>query len=103
MHCLDLNTAREQLRNAHAAIADLGICAVILDHICQEQGVKTIKYLYAESERSRTPTNMPFGKHKYFTSGHSQRPQAVATDSRRYCPLFAEGFWEISLNQKPSI
>ena len=64
MYYLERATAREQLRNAHSAIADVGICAVILDHICQELGVKTIEDLYAESEKARTPTTMPFGKHK---------------------------------------
>ena len=64
MYYLERDTAREQLRNAHSAIADVGICAVILDHICQQLGVETIEDLYAESEKARTPTTMPFGKHK---------------------------------------
>ena len=64
MYYLESDTAREQLRNAHSAIADVGICAVILDHICQELGVKTVEDLYAESEKARTPTIMPFGKQK---------------------------------------
>ena len=71
-------TAREQLRNAYSAIIDVGICAVILDHICQEPSIKTIKNLYAESEKVRTPTTMPFGKHKGMLladvpSGYKQR------------------------------
>jgi len=37
---------------------------VILDHICQQLGVKTAEDLYAESEKARIPTTMPFGKHK---------------------------------------
>ena len=57
-------TAREQLLNAHSALVDIGICAVILDHICQQLGVKTIEDLYVESEKARTPSTMPFGKHK---------------------------------------
>jgi exodeoxyribonuclease X len=52
------------LRNAHSALIDVGICAVILDHLCQQLGVKTIEALYVESEKARTPTTMPFGKHK---------------------------------------
>ena len=64
MYYLERDTAREQLRNAHSAIADVGICAVILDHICQQLGVKTVEDLYAESEKARTPKTMPFGKHK---------------------------------------
>jgi exodeoxyribonuclease X len=64
LYHLERATARERLRNAHSALTDVGICAVILDHICQQLGVKTIEALYAESEIARTPTTMPFGKHK---------------------------------------
>ena len=64
LYYLERNSAREQLRNAHSALTDVGICAVILDHICQQLGVKTAEDLYAESEKARIPTTMPFGKHK---------------------------------------
>ena len=63
MYYLERETAREQLRNAHSALTDVGICAVILDHICRQLGIKTIEDLYTESEKARTPTTMPFGKH----------------------------------------
>ena len=64
LYYLERNSAREQLRNAHSALTDVGICAVILDHICQQLGVKTVEDLYTKSEKARIPTNMPFGKHK---------------------------------------
>ncbi len=64
LYYLDRNTAREQLRNAHSAVADVGICAVILEHICRELDIKTVEDLYAESEKARTPITMPFGKYK---------------------------------------
>jgi len=64
LYYLERNSAREQLRNAHSALTDVGICAVILDNICEQLGVKTVEDLYAESEKARIPTNMPFGKHK---------------------------------------
>ena len=64
LYYLERNSAREQLRNAHSALTDVGICAVILDHICQQLNVKTVEDLYTESEKARIPTNMPFGKHK---------------------------------------
>lgn len=64
LYYLDRNTAREQLRNAHSALTDVGICAVILDRICQKLSIKTIEDLYIESEKARIPTTMPFGKHK---------------------------------------
>jgi exodeoxyribonuclease X len=64
LYYLDRNNAREQLRNAHSAFTDVGICAVILDHICQQLNIKTVEDLYGESEKARIPTTMPFGKHK---------------------------------------
>ena len=64
LYYLERNSAREQLRNAHSALTDVGICAVILDHICQQLNVKTVEDLYTESEKARIPTTMPFGKHK---------------------------------------
>ncbi len=64
LYYLERNNAREQLRNVHSALTDVGICAVILDHICQQLNVKTIEDLYTESEKARIPTTMPFGKHK---------------------------------------
>ena len=64
LYYLERNSAREQLRNAHSALTDVGIGAVILDHICQQLKVKTVEDLYTESEKARIPTTMPFGKHK---------------------------------------
>ncbi len=64
LYHLERVTAREQLRNAHSALTDVGICAVILNHICHQLGVKTTEDLYGESEKARIPTTMPFGKHK---------------------------------------
>ena len=64
LYHLERKSARLQLRNAHSALIDVGICAVILNHIRYKLGIKTIEDLYAESEKARTPTTMPFGKHK---------------------------------------
>jgi len=64
LYFLERNSAREQLRNAHSALTDVGICAVILDHICQQLSVKMVEDLYIESEKARIPTTMTFGKHK---------------------------------------
>ena len=64
LYYLERNTAREQLRNAHSALIDVGICAAILNHICQQLGINAVEALYAESEKARIPTTMPFGKHK---------------------------------------
>jgi exodeoxyribonuclease X len=64
LYHLERKSARLQLRNAHSALIDVEICAVILNHIRYQLNVKTIEDLYAESEKARTPTTMPFGKHK---------------------------------------
>ena len=64
LYHLERATARERLRKAHSALTDVGICAAILNHICEQLGIHTIEELYAESEIARTPTTMPFGKHK---------------------------------------
>lgn len=64
LYHLERATARERLRNAHSALVDVEICAVILDHICRQLGVKTIDDLHLASEMARAPTTMPFGKHK---------------------------------------
>ena len=64
LYHLERKSARLQLRNAHSALIDVGICAVILNHIRHQLNVKTIEDLYRESEKARIPTTMPFGKHK---------------------------------------
>ena len=64
LYHLERRSARIQLRNAHSALIDVGICAVILNHIRHQLNVKSIEDLYAESEKARAPTTMPFGMHK---------------------------------------
>ena len=64
LYYLDRQHAREQLRNAHSALADVGICAKILEAICTEFNIDTVENLWIASEKARMPTHMPFGKHK---------------------------------------
>ena len=64
LYHLDRKNAREQLRNAHSALADVGICAKILESICAELKINTVEDLWITSEKARMPTHMPFGKHK---------------------------------------
>lgn len=64
LYHLDRQHAREQLRNAHSALADVGICAKILEAICTELRIDTAEALWIASEKARMPTHMPFGKHK---------------------------------------
>ncbi|BDX21670.1 DNA exonuclease [Polynucleobacter sp. TUM22923] len=57
-------TAREQLRDAHSALADVGICSKILGHILDKLKPSSLDALWEMSEKARVPTIMPFGKHK---------------------------------------
>jgi len=64
LYHLDRQHAREQLRNAHSALADVGICAKILEAICAKLNIDTVDNLWLASEQARMPTHMPFGKYK---------------------------------------
>lgn len=56
--------AREKLKNAHSAKADVLICASILKALVKHFGITAIEGLYEASELARIPTHMSFGKHK---------------------------------------
>ena len=64
LYHLDRQHAREQLRNAHSALADVGICAKILESICAELQIDSVEALWIASEKARMPSHMPFGKYK---------------------------------------
>lgn len=64
LYFLDRANAKERLKNAHSAGADIRICATILEHICQKLKIDSLEILWQKSEESRVPTHMPFGKHK---------------------------------------
>jgi exodeoxyribonuclease X len=57
-------TAREQLRDAHSALADVWICSKILGQILEKLKPASLDALWEMSEKARIPTTMPFGKHK---------------------------------------
>ncbi|KGT48405.1 putative quorum-sensing-regulated virulence factor [Acinetobacter sp. HR7] len=56
--------ARDYLRNAHSAKYDIWFTYIILKNICIKLGIKDMNSLYILSEQVRTPSMMPFGKHK---------------------------------------
>lgn len=56
--------ARELLKGAHRADADIILTANILMHIITATGVQDIEALYQLSEQAKIPKVMPFGKHK---------------------------------------
>ena len=64
LYYLDRTHARDILRNAHSAQADIHICATILDHLCRELKITSLEALWQTSENARLPTHMTFGKHK---------------------------------------
>jgi exodeoxyribonuclease X len=61
----DQSYARDQLKNAHSALADVKMTAQILPKIVDKLGLnRSVKELYLASEQARIPTHMSFGKHK---------------------------------------
>lgn len=64
-HVGDHREAREKLRRAHSAIADVALCVDLLRAIvaCLDD-VDSWEALWRESEDARLPRTMPFGKHK---------------------------------------
>ena len=56
--------ARERVRNAHNAKADILLTAVILKKICEKLAIRNMASLYQMSEIARIPQNMTFGKHR---------------------------------------
>lgn len=65
MYLLEREAARESLKAAHSAAADVMNCRVILSHVIHKAGpFAGFEALWHASERMRIPTVMPFGKHK---------------------------------------
>ncbi|MEB6665430.1 DUF3820 family protein [Acinetobacter vivianii] len=56
--------AREMLKGAHRADADIILTANILMHIIHQLNIQDIEQLYIASEEARIPKSITFGKHK---------------------------------------
>jgi len=56
--------AREMLKGAHRADADIILTANILMHIIHQLNIQDIEQLYITSEEARIPKSITFGKHK---------------------------------------
>lgn len=56
--------AREMLKGAHRADADIILTANILMHIIHQLDIQNIEELYIASEEARVPKSITFGKHK---------------------------------------
>lgn len=56
--------ARQMLKNAHRADADILLTANVLMHLLKDAQVNTMQELYELSEIARIPSTIHFGKHK---------------------------------------
>lgn len=56
--------AREMLKGAHRADADIILTANILMHIIHQLNIESVEQLYIASEQARIPKSITFGKHK---------------------------------------
>lgn len=56
--------AREMLKGAHRADADIILTANILMHIIHQLDIQNTEQLYIASEEARIPKSITFGKHK---------------------------------------
>jgi len=64
LYFFERDTARDQLRNAHSALADVWICSKIVGQIIDKLHPASLDALWEMSEKARIPTTMPYGKHK---------------------------------------
>jgi len=64
LYYFERDTAREQLRNAHSALADVWICSKIVTQIIEKLNPVSLDALWEMCEKARIPTTMPYGKHK---------------------------------------
>jgi len=64
LYYFERDIAREQLRNAHSALADVWICSKIVAQIIDKLHPVSLDALWEMSEKARIPTVMPYGKHK---------------------------------------
>ena len=64
LYFVDRQNAKDKLKNAHSALADVENCAFILEKIISKLNVTSIEELWAVSEQARIPSHMTFGKHK---------------------------------------
>lgn len=65
LYLLARQDARNALRRAHSAAADIMNCRIILAHVIGKAGpFDSFEAMWEASERMRVPTKMPMGKHR---------------------------------------
>lgn len=62
--CNGSDKAREMLKNAHSASADINLTANLLHTIVKATNISSMQELWELSEKARVPTHMHFGKHR---------------------------------------
>ncbi len=60
----DKHKTRDNLKNAHSALADVKFCRILLNKVILSVRPNSWEDLWEFSERARIPETMPFGKHK---------------------------------------
>jgi len=60
----DRKKTRDNLKNAHSALADVKFCRILLNKVILAVRPASWEDLWEFSERARIPETMPFGKHK---------------------------------------
>ncbi len=64
LYFVDRQNARDKLKNAHSALADVENCAFILEKLIKSLKIYSINELWEVSEKARIPSCMAFGKYK---------------------------------------
>lgn len=79
LYRLEGSAARDLLRNAHSAAADIEACRIVLSHVLDALGSPdTWEEVWRQCEAARVPEVMPFGKHK------GTRIRDVPSDYKRW-------------------
>lgn len=64
LYHFDRHHAKERLKQAHSAAADVLVCVDVLGHLCRILGARNWYEVWAASEAARVPKKITFGKHK---------------------------------------
>lgn len=64
LYFIEGHEARDKLKNAHSALADVKNCEILLRAICNKLEITSAEELWNKSELARVPTHINFGKHK---------------------------------------
>lgn len=81
------DVAREKLKRAHSAAADVELCLFVLNEILKcIPGMMSWHQLWQASEKARIPTRMPFGKY----GPKDGKPGRLIEEIRRFDPGYVK-------------